>query len=749
MDLTQFFNAVNNTSRSYKICVPLFHFYLPLLTMSCGYVRLAVAKVPYIERRQHPIRGSLLGSISLAIILICTSAVILSGCAPAPRYISEEPILPVQSEDMALEPIEIAGFLSPYIAEERKRYYSFEDLRDNYLAHHANWIIQSRHGQEILQSRHRQYGRACGIFSLAMVTEYLGFAHFTPGANDDWQFDYGSFAGASVNIGYFGSAEHLMAEIYDYETTLDRKRPQEEKLGDYIFNNYSTTSCNRYLKDGYNDEPVPPAYRGSHTTDLYGYCQSPTDRFPSWFNTIGTGCSRCRYDEPRGIFGFLNQRTLVGCNDADSFIVNADNLDDMRRIIKAFIDHNVPLVMTSRAGQHFMVIVGYANLDDLDPPLPRTIIVSNPQLTRDGNYGNAPGGTQPGPRPKFWIFDDLDRLETWTDKGSDVAAYFANVHRIFPWNQHLNSGCEAGGWAAQLDNQLSKVSLCTHPTSLACTPQWFGYQVICLKDGFHRKYHGFTEDMFITEPRNTTCDKIYIAYADGSNREVASTEITSYAYHGRQRRWIEGRTWPHNRRATSDYVAGRATSIWWTSNWPAGNYWTAEGLDAPHTKRRVRLRLNLSDGTSKDIEIAPPQTYGVNVNCLRDGAVHRNYFVEPDRRFFDNKIYIKESRNTTCDDVEMRVSLGSEREISGARITRYRYDVIRKEWSPINSKPADTLTEIDTGLTGKSYDITWNQSWRDNYWWSAEGLALPHTKRKVELTLELMDGTTRSISVVP
>ena len=496
---------------------------------------------------------------------------------------SEEPILPVQPEDMALEPITIAGFSASYIAVERKRYYSFEDLRDNYLAHHASWIIQPRYGQTILQNRHRQYGRACGIFSMAMATEYLGFAHFTPGANYDWQFDYGPFAGATVNIGFFGSAEHLMAEIYDFKTRPDRKLPDEEKLGDYIFDNYSTTSCDRYVKDGYDDDPVPPPYRGIHVTDLYGYCQSRTDRFPSWFNTIGTGCSSCRYDEPEGIMGFLNQRTLVGCNDANSFSANADNLDDMRRIIKGFIDNNVPLLMASRGGQHFMVIVGYANLDDLDPPLPRTIIVSNPHLTKDANYGSAPGGTQPGPRPKFWIFDNLDRIDTWTDRGSTVAAYFANVQRIFPWNQHLNGGCEAGGWAAQLDEQLSEVSLCSHPTSLACTPQWFGYQVICIRDGFHRKYHGFTEDMFITEPRNTTCDDIYVAYADGTNREVASTEITRYAYDNSLARWIEYQTWTPNRRVTSDYLAGRATSIWWTAKWPNNNFWTAEGLDAPRT----------------------------------------------------------------------------------------------------------------------------------------------------------------------
>ena len=67
----------------------------------------------------------------------------------------------------------------------------------------------------------------------------------------------------------------------------------------------------------------------------------------------------------------------------------------------------------------------------------------------------------------------------------------------------------------------------------------------------------------------------------------------------------------------------------------------------------------------KKIELTPPNTYGVNLDCIDNDHVIASYryeadhgaFRSADARFTD-KQFFAEGRNRSCDSVKVRVNLG-------------------------------------------------------------------------------------------
>lgn len=660
--------------------------------------------------------------------------------------------------------LSVTGASPAWAASER--FYTFDHVQQEYLARVDHRIVRERNGQDILESRHRQYSRACFFFSIGMITEYLGYGRFAADARLHLPFPYATdqARNASTDVGYFASTEYLMADYSSWNSMREPPPPDEQGTQRFIyqdlFNPHAEAVCRSRFRDGSNDGAVPAAYRGVHDLDVYGQCTSLADHYERWLDYTGSGCSgaSCEPDAHEGMFGYLNRHSAVGCNDARYFAAGSEGqVDELRRIVKAFVDHNVPLVMGSRRGQHFLTIIGYAELGA--DGLPLALIASNPHLTRDVGF-TPPSpplpATAPGPRPKFWVFHDLDQLSTWTDATSSLDAFFGNVHMIMPWNQHLDGGCDTGGWARELDDALAGDSihrLCTLPAGFVphCTAPSFGVELKCLRDGStHRSYHADPGDPFLIEPRNTTCDDVVMVYADGTARQLTSAEITRYTY--RDGRWWPLQSWGADAVHNRPHFAGRVGNLAraeWTTAWPENYWWVAAGLDSADSGRRVRIRLHLDDGSALDVEVAPPATYGVALTCWRGGAPHREYFVEPDRNFFQDGTFVFEGHNTTCDEVHLVANFGTGREVTTARISRFGRRADSGEWQRFQRWWADELHTSTVGLSADSTEVSWTTSWPDNYFWTARGLTGAFEGRKVEIDLSLADGSTRVIAVVP
>ncbi|PLX37824.1 MAG: hypothetical protein C0606_06040 [Hyphomicrobiales bacterium] len=692
-------------------------------------------------------------------------------------------------------------------AADSLRFNSFADLDAGYLQRVPHWIVQPRNGQNILESRHRQHSAQCMFFSMGMVAEQLNFSRYEQNVHYDATLRYmtDQLRGAVTDVGYFGSSEHLAAEYEAYrsrEGAVDQSAADGVFFGNLFNQSTATATCDGYFQDGVANTPIP----------RYGQCSPPSNQFETWLNASRGGCGNvagvgntCIWTARLGMYGYMNRRTVVGCNDARPFSVETENdVTVARMIIKGFIDNNIPLIMVSRGGQHFMPIIGYADVGNDD--LPRAIIVSNTHLTRNSNFKMQCSGktgdpqeqlpTISGPRPKFWVYEDLDEIETWTDWGLSngtsacdgpsppttaaeltelsrrQTAFLGNVRALIVWNQHLNGGCEPGGWARQLDQRIDAAvgpegaidpanvrRLCPMPTTIApsCEKPFFGVRVECLVGGRAvRTLHTSVEDLFITEPRPTACDAINVFYADGGSATVTGAELQNFAYDPVTGYWRNDPATLRSAgtidaRAPVNGYSGRQSVAHWRTGDLGASY------DLVETRRfRSRIKLDFDDATTRYIEIAPPNTYGIQIRCERSADPrHRVYELDPDRQFFENRTFVVEPENTACDNIALDARLGYGRRVTQARITRYGRNATTKEWEEFQSWDADQNSlRIPPGhpaiaFSGEGRLFEWTTSWPENFLFVARDREGVHDQRKVRFTLALFDGSERIIEIVP
>ena len=71
-------------------------------------------------------------------------------------------------------------------------------------------------------ARHNQYWNACFFFSIAPIIEYLGYSRFNHLGHFSVSMDYltqnGPQSYPSLDVGYYGSPEHLIAMYIDQDT---------------------------------------------------------------------------------------------------------------------------------------------------------------------------------------------------------------------------------------------------------------------------------------------------------------------------------------------------------------------------------------------------------------------------------------------------------------------------------------------------------------------------------------------------
>lgn len=249
-----------------------------------------------------------------------------------------------------------------------------------------------------VQAIQRQWGGACAHNSFATILKKMGFAD--PDRNLCLPADVDDPPGAlqpKVDLRYPGSEEHLM---YLW-TRRQRMHPR--------YRYWSAKDTLFISLDGALNTKHPDAW-------LYQY--SNGDWGQGWANFMNYVLHQ---DLGYGAF----DARLWGPDPADRSDIAA-----YRRIIKGFVDHDIPLLVLVRSDKHFNVIIGYrGRVDDTDRPF----------------YVYT---TETG--PGHWRRIDAS--------GLSVAA--GMIRGIGLWNHHLNGGCEPDGWAWQVDQENGSALLC-------------------------------------------------------------------------------------------------------------------------------------------------------------------------------------------------------------------------------------------------------------------------------------------------
>ena len=605
-------------------------------------------------------------------------------------------------------------------------------------------IVQPRFGMDTVTPPHRQYDRACYFFGIAPILEQLGYTLFNPGGHYNYSFRYAASDGlkrlSRFDAGYYLSPEHLMAMSVYHESVFNRCEFFSgswhcDPFGSAGF--YSDSSKKRINTTG------SPCSGRFDAGEGYGQCSNPaTDEYHAWLDATGNGCSgaTCRPDADSGMFWFANQvlQGEAGCNDMRSFTPDPGSSSEkkhMRRVVKAFVDHNLPLLVTVRQGGHFMDLIVDYDLESSGLPL-KTILHDS-----SGHY----------------------RLASLTDNWNQHDN--GSIRGLYPWNHHLDGACEAGGWAAELDSLSTKFKLCTQPDGWSANcmqKRVFGAELICEDNGSERsRYFAYDGDLFITETANTSCDKVKLRYADGEHA-IESVTIQRFWYSRDTDTWRSGPVYrPDLQTIGYSYLHDTPVSVVeWDSAWPE-NYWlVADGLSGDYSKRRTTVRMTLDDGSTRTLEIAPANTYGLELQCIDNGRVTKTYRYEADHGVFSvadpayrDLQFLYDKDNRSCDALKMRVNLGEEHSVVSARVQRMYYSSVNGEWRA--AQPAwwpDHNHLVSDGLSGHSHELIWDAVWPDNYWLTAERVGSGSSYGDRKTVISLLDGSLnviREIEVVP
>ena len=587
---------------------------------------------------------------------------------------------------------------------------------------------------------------------MAPIIEYLGYNRFTPDAHYDSTFGYATSDGLkhhTEDVGYRLSPEYLMG--------LDIHRHSISSNCDHTSSGWE---CEPFNRAGlYADEAKTMLNTGTPTSnrcsakfdpgEQYGQCSPRSELYHEWLDNKGEGCGggacTCSPDAPCGMYYFTNQvmaHSYAGCNDMRSLRPSPTSSADMRhmrRVVKGFVDHNLPLMVIVRRGGHFMYLVGYYDLDSTG--LPRNGII-----------------TDSGGR-----FSLVSLTDGWNEASNN------SIRDLLPWNQHLDGGCDAGGWASKLDELPSNFKICNLPsgwTSKCMEKRIYGTRIDCIEERSNgstwtrASYFANDKEGFINDDRLISCDRIDVRFADGEHR-VRSASISRHYYSSTDEWWHRYQS--YNADKVYSYPVGggnpgRVSRVRFDSSWPQ-NYWlVAQGLSGTKTKRRSTLKLTLDDGSVRTIEISPPHTYGIELSCLNGSdKVVSSYWAEADQGVFPvasgdhvTKQFFYELADRSCYKVKARVSLGTDSRVVGATVERQLHRGAGSSWSVLTSmRWPDKAKVVSDGLSGSTREWTWDEAWSDGYWLVADNVSGGQDRKTV---LQLRDGSgnvLRDIEVVP
>jgi hypothetical protein len=290
---------------------------------------------------------------------------------------------------------------------------------------------------------HRQYPQSCGPSCLAIMLRSLGFDDpSTPlrlPANVD---RLPGSPGATVDVGYVGSMEHLLWLGYH------RRRLQE---GSQAWNADAPQfmspagDLNVELSDGRVATLWPDGV-------LPAFDFAATGRVPNWLwhgPGNGTGGDDNGCDGLPGVMNYIVAGAWGrGARDARPLTMHSRTDGEvcaLRRIIAGFIDHGLPILLGVESGGHFNVIVGYRG-EAADASQPFVILTADP----------LDGWGRPAERlPGRWRHMAVT-AENLFDGGK-------LIYQAVLWNQTLNGGCQPGGWAAEIDRLNGNDWLCGRP----------------------------------------------------------------------------------------------------------------------------------------------------------------------------------------------------------------------------------------------------------------------------------------------
>jgi hypothetical protein len=290
---------------------------------------------------------------------------------------------------------------------------------------------------------HRQYPEACGPAALAMMLRHLRFDD--PGRRLELPADVDSVPaspGPTVDVGYVGSMEHIMWLGYHRHRLRAGRSDWNADKPDFM------------SPDGIlNSEPGPDKVSTLGPQGEMAYLSfAETGCVPSWLwrgPGVGTRGDNNGWDGLPGIMNYVVAGVWRrGCQDArplTAFSRTDDEVRAFRRIVKGFIDHDIPVLLGIESGGHFNVIIGYRG--DVEAVSQAFLIHTADPL--DG-WG----------RPE-------DRLPGRWRRMNAVAENLFNgrklIYQYVCWNQHRDGGCEQGGWARQVDQLNGNEWLCGRP----------------------------------------------------------------------------------------------------------------------------------------------------------------------------------------------------------------------------------------------------------------------------------------------
>ena len=640
-------------------------------------------------------------------------------------------------------------------------------------------IVQGRNGQPAPIAVHNQYPSACFFFAVAPILDYLGYSRFQHQGHYPRPFLYRANDGLrwyDLDVGYRGSPEDLMQRHLTVEA-VDRTVLGSEGSEIYPCDFFAadSASCDQHspLRLAINETGIPCAARFNSGQE-YGTCQTlappaSADTYPKFLDPLGAGCDGqcpCSADATCGALYFLNRSShgAGGCRDALNFNLAASTSAErnaVRRIIRGFIDNNVPLLAGVNSGGHWIPIIGYADLDARG--LPETAIAAD------------------SVEQVYWLVD----LKVWNfpERYSLIG--------ISPWNQHLDRGCEAGGWGRKLEDTIrvaygaaiaNKYRLCGAPSACG-NDRYYGGELLCERDtdrdgklDQRERYFVYEDDLFISEKRSIRCDRLSLRWRDG-RRSVAHSRVYRFNFNADLGRWVQRSTSPPDEAPVIQDVPpvgrmGPASQVVWDREWSDGDTLVQPAGSSGDVAKRTTVYLKFDDDEVRTIEIAPPRTYGVEVTCLQEQGMSaaaepgglrysvRHVFREPparslfrvDRSDHDQMNNVPLATNVGCDALSVTVRLGTGASVASAEAQLFYYGAAGR-WQPEHDPwlPDDNFSP-DERLSGGTKTFFWSRKWDNGSWLAAHnvGSGANYGDRKTVIRLRDTAGrVTRVIEFVP
>jgi len=287
---------------------------------------------------------------------------------------------------------------------------------------------------------HRQYPKACGPATLAMVLKQLGFAqpHRPLRLPRDVDELPGS-RGPTVDVGYVGSLEHLM--WLGYRRIRLTPGRGEWNDGDPLFMSPAGELNTRASS--------AEAATLSPSGEMDYLESAPVGHIPNWLwrgRGVGTRSDDNAWEQLPGIMNYVvASKWGRGWRDAlplTAYSRTDDEVRAFRRIAKGFVDHGISLVLGVESGEHFNALIGYrGEVEEVDKPF--FIYTADPL---DG-----------------WGRDKSRQPGRWRRMNAVADNLFNGrklIYQYVCWNHHLAGGCDPGGWAREVDAQNGNSWLC-------------------------------------------------------------------------------------------------------------------------------------------------------------------------------------------------------------------------------------------------------------------------------------------------